>query len=51
MLAKTPERVLEIGVRGMLPKNKLGRDLFRKLHVYAGSTHPHAAQQPEVLNV
>jgi large subunit ribosomal protein L13 len=42
-----PERVIEQAVRGMLPKNALGRKLFRKLKVYAGPAHPHAAQKPE----
>ncbi len=44
-----PERVLESAVRGMLPKNHLGRQMFTKLKVYAGAEHPHAAQKPEVL--
>ena len=44
-----PERVVERAVRGMLPHNSLGRKLFRKLKVYAGPEHPHAAQKPEVL--
>lgn len=44
-----PERVLESAVRGMLPKNHLGRQMFAKLKVYAGAEHPHAAQKPEVL--
>ena len=44
-----PERVLEAAVRGMLPKNHLGRQMLSKLKVYAGAEHPHAAQQPEVL--
>jgi large subunit ribosomal protein L13 len=44
-----PERVLETAVRGMLPKNSLGRKLYRKLKVYAGPNHPHAAQQPQEL--
>jgi large subunit ribosomal protein L13 len=44
-----PERVLETAVRGMLPKNSLGRKLQRKLKVYAGPNHPHAAQQPQEL--
>ena len=44
-----PERVLESAVRGMLPKNHLGRQMFSKLKVYAGAEHPHAAQRPEVL--
>jgi large subunit ribosomal protein L13 len=46
-----PERVVEEAVRGMLPRNSLGRKLHRKLKVYAGSVHPHAAQQPEVLEL
>lgn len=45
-LEKAPERVLESAVRGMLPKNPLGREMFRKLKVYAGTDHPHVAQQP-----
>ncbi len=49
MLAKHPERVIEFAVRGMLPKNALGRKLFRKLRVYAGPDHPHQAQQPQPL--
>lgn len=44
-----PERVIEAAVRGMLPKNHLGRQMFSKLKVYAGAEHPHAAQKPEVL--
>jgi len=44
-----PERVIEHAVRGMLPKNKLGAQMYRKLNVYAGPEHPHAAQKPEVL--
>ncbi len=51
MLARHPERVIEIAVKGMLPKNPLGRAMFRKLKVYRGSEHPHAAQQPRVLDV
>ena len=50
MLAKHPERVIEFAIRGMLPKNALGRKLFRKLRVYAGPDHPHAAQQPQPLS-
>lgn len=46
LLATKPERAVEKAIRGMLPKNALGRDLFRKLKVYAGAEHPHAAQQP-----
>ena len=49
MIQRKPVRVLETAVRGMLPKNPLGRAMFRKLRVYAGPNHPHAAQQPEVL--
>ena len=44
-----PERVIETGVKGMLPKNPLGRAMFRKLKVYAGPNHPHSAQQPQPL--
>ena len=51
MLADKPERVLELAVRGMLPKNKLGRQMYRKLQVYRGAVHPHAAQLPEVLEL
>ena len=47
--AKHPERVIENAVRGMLPKNPLGRAMFRKLKVYAGSEHKHSAQQPQPL--
>ena len=46
LLAKHPERVVEKAVRGMLPKNSLGRNMLRKLKVYAGPDHPHQAQQP-----
>jgi len=46
--AKRPDRMVEIAVKGMLPKNKLGRAMASKLKVYAGATHPHTAQQPEV---
>lgn len=49
-LAKHPERVVETAVRGMLPKNRLGRALFRNMHVYAGAEHPHEAQQPVTIN-
>ncbi len=51
LLAKHPERVIEIAVKGMLPKNPLGRAMFRKLKVYAGSDHPHTAQQPQALDL
>jgi large subunit ribosomal protein L13 len=44
-----PERVLEFAIKGMLPKNSLGREMYRKLNVYAGETHPHSAQQPQPL--
>ena len=48
-LAKKPEEVIELAVKGMLPKGPLGRQMFTKLHVYAGPEHNHAAQKPEVL--
>jgi large subunit ribosomal protein L13 len=48
---RIPERIVEQAVKGMLPKNSLGRQLFTKLKVYAGDTHPHQAQQPEILNI
>ncbi|WP_346354700.1 50S ribosomal protein L13 [Azotosporobacter soli] len=51
MLADKPERMVELAIRGMLPKNRLGRQMFRKLNVYRGAEHPHAAQQPEVLEI
>lgn len=51
MLAKKPERVIELAVKGMLPKGPLGREMYTKLHVYAGPEHKHAAQKPEVLTV
>ena len=49
MLAKKPEKVVELAVKGMLPKGPLGREMYTKLHVYAGPEHQHAAQKPEVL--
>jgi len=49
LMAKHPERVVEKAVRGMLPKNRLGRALFGNLHVYAGAEHPHAAQNPKAI--
>ena len=49
MLAKHPERVIELAVKGMLPKNTLGRQMRKKLKVYAGGEHPHQAQNPEPL--
>lgn len=51
LLATKPERVIEIAVKGMLPKNPLGRAMFRKLKVYAGAEHKHAAQVPKVLEI
>lgn len=48
-LAKKPEQVIELAVKGMLPKGPLGRQMFTKLHVYAGPEHKHTAQKPEVL--
>ncbi len=51
LLAKKPERIIEMAVRGMLPKSKLGDRLFTKLKVYAGPEHPHRAQQPKPLAV
>ena len=50
MQAKAPGRVIELAVKGMLPKNTLGRAMFRKLKVYAGPEHKHSAQQPKALN-
>ena len=50
-LQRHPERVLEEAVRGMLPKNRLGRRMFKKLKVYAGGSHPHQAQQPRPLDL
>ena len=49
MMAKKPEKVIELAVKGMLPKGPLGRQMFTKLHVYAGADHNQAAQKPEVL--
>lgn len=51
LIAKKPEMVLEAAVKGMLPKGPLGRAMFRKLKVYAGGEHQHAAQQPQVLDI
>jgi len=51
LIEKAPERVLEAAVKGMLPRNPLGRDMYRKLKVYAGTNHPHAAQQPQELKI
>jgi large subunit ribosomal protein L13 len=51
MRATHPERIIEMAVKGMMPKNPLGRSMLRKLKVYAGNEHPHAAQQPQTLNL
>lgn len=51
LIDKAPERVIQKAVKGMLPRNTLGRAMFRKLKVYAGNEHPHAAQQPQVLSI
>jgi len=51
MLARHPERILENAIKGMLPKTKMGRAMAKKLRVYAGSEHPHQAQQPEALRL
>ena len=51
LLSEHPERVIEFAVKGMLPKNPLGRRMFRKLHVFAGNEHPHQAQQPKPLKI
>lgn len=51
LIDKAPERVLQSAVKGMLPKNPLGRAMFKKLKVYAGAEHPHASQQPKELSI
>ena len=51
LMRKNPIAVLERAVKGMLPKNRLGSDLFRNMHVYAGAEHPHQAQQPKTINL
>jgi large subunit ribosomal protein L13 len=51
LLQEHPERAIEFAVKGMLPKNTLGRAMFRKLHVFAGGKHPHSAQQPKALEL
>ncbi len=51
MLSKKPEKVIELAVKGMLPKNSLGRQMYKKLKVYQGAEHPHQAQQPQVLEI
>lgn len=48
---KNPTRIIELAVKGMLPKNPLGREMYRKLKVYVGNDHPHAAQQPKQLDI
>ena len=51
MKANYPEEMMERAIKGMLPKGRLGREMFRKLHVYAGSEHPHTAQQPKTISL
>ena len=51
MIERTPEKVIEIAVKGMLPRNPLGRAMYRKLKVYAGPQHQHTAQQPQLLEI
>ena len=51
MIAKRPERVIELAIKGMLPKNKLGKAMAKKLKVYADAEHPHSAQRPQVYNL
>ena len=51
LLKKNPVKMVEMAVRGMVPRNRLGSQIFTKLHVYAGPEHPHAAQKPEVLTI
>ncbi|BFM17394.1 50S ribosomal protein L13 [Maricurvus nonylphenolicus] len=51
LIEKAPERTIQSAVKGMLPKGPLGRAMFKKLKVYAGTEHPHAAQQPKELNI
>ncbi|AWY00980.1 50S ribosomal protein L13 [Marinomonas primoryensis] len=51
LIDHAPERVLELAVKGMLPKGPLGRAMHKKMKVYAGTEHPHAAQQPQTLNI
>jgi len=51
MLKNNPVRMVELAVKGMVPHNRLGNQIIKKLHVYAGSEHPHAAQKPEVLTI
>ena len=51
LVIKAPERIIETAVKGMLPKNPLGRAMYRKLKVYKGTEHPHTAQQPQELKI
>jgi large subunit ribosomal protein L13 len=51
LIDRAPERAIQSAVKGMLPRNPLGRAMFKKLKVYAGNEHPHAAQQPQALNI
>jgi len=51
MMKRQPHKVLEKAIKGMLPKNKLGNQLFRNLYVYVGNEHPHAAQQPTTVDI
>ena len=51
VMRKYPERILEHAIKGMLPKNRLGSQLYRNLHVYVGPNHPHEAQQPKLINI
>ncbi len=51
LLARSPERIIEKAVKGMLPKGPLGRQMYRKMKVYAGTEHPHTAQQPQPLEI
>lgn len=51
MMERKPEAIIELAVKGMLPKNSLGRQMFKKLHVYVGAEHKHEAQKPEVLDI
>lgn len=51
LIEKAPERVIETAVKGMLPKNPLGRAMYKKMKVYAGNDHPHSAQQPKTLEI
>jgi len=50
-MVKDPTRVVEHAIKGMLPKNSLGREVFRNLHIYAGNEHPHVAQNPKIIEL